>query len=65
MRKVGENGQKRNSFTDFRGERMETLERRKNELKKLRFCTMTAAAAAAATAAAVAEWQWWCAVVAR
>ena len=29
MRKVGENGQKRNSFTDFRGERMETLERRK------------------------------------
>ena len=29
MRKVGENGQKRNSFTDFRGQRMETLERRK------------------------------------
>ena len=58
MRKVGERGQKRNSFTDFRGERMETLERRK---KKLRFCTTTAAAAVAVAAAvaAAAEWQWW------
>ena len=59
MRKVGERDKKRNSFTDFRGERMETLERRK---KKLRFCT-TAAATVAAVAAA-AEWQWRCAVVA-
>ena len=32
MRKVGERGQKRNSFTDFRGERMETLERRKKKV---------------------------------
>ena len=32
MRKVGENGQKRNSFTDFRGERMETLEKKKKKV---------------------------------